>query len=115
VVGSGSQAAALPGKILFDVQPKQVKAGDKYTVSIFLLNEGTAPIEIGSLTVTTTVNGLNSGGAVQSQVKAVAPHDKATLLFLPNNLWKEETVSWSMDVVVRTVRGESYRNQVTWR
>jgi eukaryotic-like serine/threonine-protein kinase len=113
-VNPASQPAALPGKVLFDVEPKQVKTGEKYTVSIFLLNEGSAPIEIRGLAVTTTINGLNSSGAVQSQVKDVAPHDKALLISVPGH-WKDETATWSMDVIVRTTRGETYRNQVTWK
>jgi len=32
-----------------------------------------------------------------------------------SDLWKEDTTSWRMEVTVRTVRGESYKNDVTWK
>jgi len=31
------------------------------------------------------------------------------------DIWREDTTSWSMEVTVSTARGESYRNQVTWK
>jgi len=37
------------------------------------------------------------------------------LLSQPDNIWREEFTSWSMEVTVHTARGETYRNQVTWR
>jgi serine/threonine-protein kinase len=110
-----SAPASLPGKIEFAVEPKQVKPGDKYTVRVFFRNEGTAPIVIQSLTVITTVNGGKSGGSVPSLLKELAPQQKA-LLFADAALWKEDTLTWSMEVVVGTARkGETYRNQVTWQ
>jgi hypothetical protein len=44
----------------------------------------------------------------------VAPRDTAQLLLLPD-FWKEDTTSWSMEVVVRTTRGETYKNEVSWK
>ncbi len=43
-VKRGSAAAELPGKIQFEAKPEGVKAGDQYSVSIYLINEGAAPI-----------------------------------------------------------------------
>jgi hypothetical protein len=80
-----------------------------------MLNEGSAPIQIKDMVVTTTVNGRKTSGPVPPQVKDVAPQQKAMLLSLSGNVWKEDTSSWSMEVTVRTLRGESYKNQVTWR
>jgi tetratricopeptide (TPR) repeat protein len=113
-VKKGTQAAELPGKINFDIEPEQVKPGDKYTVKINFVNEGSAPIQIKDLVVTTTVNGRKVSGPVPSLVKDVAPQQKAVLLSLPD-FWKEDTTSWAMEITVRTVRGETYKNQVSWR
>jgi tetratricopeptide (TPR) repeat protein len=114
VVKKGTQAADLPGKIDFEIDPEQVKPGEKYTVKVYLRNEGGAPIDVASLLVTTTVNGRKVSGPVPSLVKEVAPRQKGMLLLLPD-FWKEDTSSWAMEVTVRTARGETYKNQVAWR
>jgi tRNA A-37 threonylcarbamoyl transferase component Bud32/tetratricopeptide (TPR) repeat protein len=114
-VKRGSQAAELPGKITFDVEPAQIRAGDRYTVKINLLNEGSAPIQIKEMIITSTVNGKKQTGAVPSLVKDVAPQQRAMLLSLGPDVWKEDVTSWAMEVAVRTVRGETYRNAVSWK
>jgi tetratricopeptide (TPR) repeat protein len=114
VAHKASQAATLPGKIIFEVKPEAVRPGDRYTVTAYLLNEGNAPIQLRDLNVTTTVNGRKAGGAIPLQVVEVAPSQRATLLS-QSDLWKEEFASWTMEVTVRTALGETYRNQVTWK
>jgi tetratricopeptide (TPR) repeat protein len=113
-VKRGTQAAELPGKINFDIDPDAVKAGDRYTVKVYLLNEGNAPIQIRDMIVTTKINGKGVSGAVPPQTHNVAPQQRA-LLMNTTELWKEETASWSMEVAVRTARGERYTNQVEWK
>ncbi|HVR71106.1 MAG TPA: hypothetical protein VMT87_09715, partial [Vicinamibacteria bacterium] len=113
-VKQATQAADLPGRILFDVSPETVKAGDRYTVKIYFLNEGQAPIQIREMIVGTRINNRGAQGPVPPLTKDVAPQQRALLRELPD-LWKEDTSSWSMEVVVRTARGETYRNQVAWK
>ncbi len=114
-VKKGTQAAELPGKINFDFSPEQVKPGERFTVNISLLNEGMAPIQIHSVVVTTTVNGRRAGGVpVPPLAKDVAPRQRAVVLSL-SDIWKEDTASWSMEVTVRTARGETYKNSVRWQ
>jgi len=114
VAKKGSQAAELPGKILFDIDPGTVKPGDNYTVKVYLLNEGNAPIQVRDMLVTPRINGRGVTAPVPPQAKEVAPRDKA-LLMSSRDIWKEDTTSWSMEVTVSTGRGESYKNQVTWK
>ena len=64
--------------------------------------------------VTTKINGKNVSGPVPPQTRDVAPQQRA-LLMSTTELWKEETASWSMEVAVRTARGERYTNQVVWK
>jgi len=113
-VKKGSQAADLPGKILFDVEPEVVKPGVSYSVKVYLFNEGRAPIEIREMFVTTRINGRGAGGPVPPVAKDVAPQQRALLREFPD-LWKEDTTSWSMEVTVRTARGETYKNMVSWK
>ena len=114
-VKSATQKAALPGELDFEVSPKQVKSGDKYTVTIKMRNGGSAPIQIKDMIVTTIRNGRKSQGAVPPQTRDVAPHQTATLLTLPGNFWEADTTDWSMQIFVRTSRGETYQNKVDWK
>jgi eukaryotic-like serine/threonine-protein kinase len=112
----GTQAAQLPGKIVFEVRPDPVRPGERYSVTVFFNNEGGASIPLKDMFVTTTVNGKKAGGGqVPLSVAEVAPRQKAVLLSQPDNIWREEFTSWSMEVIVHTARGETYRNQATWR
>jgi hypothetical protein len=110
----GSQAAELPGKILFDIDPERVKPGENYTVKVYLLNEGSAPIQVRDMLVTPRINGRGVTAPVPAQTKDVAPQQRG-LLMSTRDIWKEDTTAWSMEVTVRTVRGETYKNQVTWK
>lgn len=114
VVKTATQAAQLPGKIVFDVDPEQVKAGEAYKVRIYLVNEGNAPIEVQSMVIATSINGKSVRGPVPPLSKEVAPRQRALLRELPDT-WKEATTAWSMEVTVRTPRSETYTNQVTWQ
>jgi tetratricopeptide (TPR) repeat protein len=110
----GSQAAELPGKILFDIDPEGVKPGENYTVKVYLLNEGNAPIQVREMLVTPKINGKGVTAPVNAQTKDVAPQQRA-LLLNTRDIWRQDTTAWSMEVTVRTVRGETYKNQVTWK
>jgi tetratricopeptide (TPR) repeat protein len=113
-VKRGSQAAELPGKIQFESKPEVVKAGDNFSVAIYMLNEGAQPIQIGSLSLTTVRNGLRSGGTIQPQTKVVAPRQRALLYSTPQDTWKEDTNSWTMEASVSTPQG-TYKNSVSWK
>jgi tetratricopeptide (TPR) repeat protein len=113
-VRRGSQGADMPGKILFEVSPAAVKPGERYTLRIALLNEGSAPIQIARLTLTTVINGRKSSGPVTPSAKEIAPQQKAVLHSV-SDLWSDETTAWSMEVTVDTARGERYTNQLSWK
>jgi serine/threonine protein kinase len=114
VAKKGSQAAELPGKILFEIDPEDVKPRANYTVKVYLMNEGNAPIQVREMFVNTRINGRGAGAPVQPQTKDVAPQQQG-LLMSTRDIWKDDTTSWSMEVTVRTGRGETYKNQVTWK
>jgi tRNA A-37 threonylcarbamoyl transferase component Bud32/tetratricopeptide (TPR) repeat protein len=114
VAKKGSQAAELPGKIVFDIDPEAVKPGEYYTVKIYLLNEGNAPIQVREMLVTPKINGKGVTAPVAAQTKDVAPQQRA-LLLNTRDIWRQDISAWSMEVTVRTVRGETYKNQVTWK
>jgi tRNA A-37 threonylcarbamoyl transferase component Bud32/tetratricopeptide (TPR) repeat protein len=114
-VKKGTVAADLPGRILFDVTPDAPKPGEKYSVKVYMQNEGRAPIQVRDMIIKTSINGRGASSPVPTVTKDVAPQQKALLLDLSGNVWKEDTTSWTMDVTVHTMAGESYANQVAWK
>ena len=114
-VKKGSQAAELPGKLSFEVSPDPVRSGEKYAVNVQLQNEGDAPIQIRGLQLITTINGRKGQGQLPPLTSSVAPRQKALLYRVENEIWKEDTSSWSMEAIVTTARGETYRNSVSWK
>jgi hypothetical protein len=108
-----TQAAALPGRIEFRTEPEAVRPGDRYKLEVKFANTGAAPIEIAGMVVTTAVNGRNAGGPVTPSVSTVAPGQSAPVLSLSDTL-REDLKSWSLEVQLRTTRGETYRNRLVW-
>jgi hypothetical protein len=104
----------LDGSADVDIYSLSAKAGERFTIRVSLLNEGNAPIQVKEMIVASTLNGRRQSGAVPPLVKEVAPQQKAMLREV-SDLWKEDTTSWRMEVTVRTARGETYKNDVTWK
>ena len=107
-------AAALPGRLLFEVDPRSISGSVPYKVRIYLLNEGNAPIQVKDMVVSTTVNGRTARAPVPPLAREVAPGQQALLREVAGQ-WKIDTATWSMEVLVRTQRGEAYQNRVTWQ
>jgi tetratricopeptide (TPR) repeat protein len=115
-VKKATTAAALPGRIVFETQPAAPRPGDRYRISVFLKNEGQQPIPLAQALVTTTVDGRRASGAVPLSVATVAPGDRALVFQTPGSeTWKDGTSSWTMEIVLKTSRGETYSSTLAWR
>jgi hypothetical protein len=101
------------GRVYFEVGPSQVKPGDRYTVNVYLINDGSKAIGIKQVFVATSVNGRLSSSPMASQSNQVAPK-KRVLLGSFSDVWRDSTTAWAMDVTVTTDRGDVYKNQITW-
>ncbi|HEY3120159.1 MAG TPA: protein kinase [Vicinamibacteria bacterium] len=104
---------AHPAALQFEVTPPEVKPGDSYTVKVFLLNNGDAPIKIKGVTANARVNGGRatpvSGSALASQV---GPHEKGLVFEVPGQ-WPEGVNTWRLDVVIDSDRGDEYKSLLT--
>jgi tetratricopeptide (TPR) repeat protein len=115
-VKRGTAAAELPGKLVFEATPPSPKAGERFRVSAFLSNEGTQPIQLATMAVTATIDGKRQSNAVAPLVTTVAPAQRALVFQTPGEmLWREGTLSWTMEIVLRTTKGETYRNTLSWK
>ena len=109
-----TQAATLPGRIEFKAEPDSVRAGERYSVSVYLSNPGRAPIEVRDVLVTTTVNDRKASGPVPHQTRVVAPGQRGLLLAVSDH-WMDGVAEWSLEVSVRTTAGEVYRAELAWK
>jgi len=115
-VKKGTQAAELPGKIVFEAIPASPKPGERFKISVFLSNEGSQAIQLATMTVATVLDGKRQSGPVPLSVTTVAPGQRATVFQTPGEqVWKEGTQSWTMEIVLHTTKGETYRNVLSWK
>ena len=115
-VKKGTQAAELPGKIVYEASPTAPKPGERFKVSVFLSNEGQQAIQLATMTVSTVLDGKRQSGSVPLSVTTVAPGQRAPVYQTPGDqVWKEGTQSWTMEIVLRTTKGETYRNTLSWK
>jgi IPT/TIG domain len=108
------RAPEIVGRVHFEVAPGQVKAGERYTVNVFLINDGSKAIGIKQVFVATSVNGRLSSAPMAFQSDQVAPR-KRVLLGSLSDVWRDTTTSWAMDVTVTSDRGDVYKNQIVWK
>mgnify|MGYP001075558614 CR=1 FL=1 len=114
-VKKGTAAAELPGRIVFEASPPAPKAGERFRVNVVLANEGQQAISLASMTVATILDGKRQSGPVPLSVTTVAPGQRAPVFQSPEQVWKEGTESWTMEIVLRTTKGETYRNTLAWK
>jgi hypothetical protein len=103
------------GRIEFEMSPASgIRPGDNYSLKFYLVNDGKKAIRVGAINVTTTVNGTGSGAPVASKVRDVEPQQRA-LLGEVSGSWMDGTTAWSTEVLVTANKGDSLRNQISWR
>ena len=73
------------------------------------------PIQLDTLVVTTTIDGRKQQGRVAPSASVVAPHQRALVFQVGTEVWKQNTRSWEMEIVVFTSQRETYRNTLTWK
>jgi hypothetical protein len=56
-----------------------------------------------------------SGPPLTPSTTTVAPGQRAPVYQMPEQVWKEGTSSWTMEVALRTAKGETYKNALSWK
>jgi hypothetical protein len=117
---SGFEGAAVQkapdflGRIEFEMSPASgLKAGDPWTLKLYVVNDGKKAIKITDLNATATVNGAPGGGAASARAREIAPQARVQVGEMAG-AWKDGTTAWSAEVVV-TAKGDSLKNTLTWR
>ena len=108
------KSADFSGRLEFAMSPPSVKPGDSYRLTVALVNDGKKSIKISGMTYSFTVNGNKTGNPVMPRVKEVAPAQRVVLEELPGVLPPDAT-SWVAEVLVTANKGDSLKNQLTWK
>jgi hypothetical protein len=107
------KAPDFQGRIEFAMSPARIRSGEPYSLRTFVVNEGKKPIKISGLTVTTSVNGNKAGGPANPLARDIEPQQRA-LVDERTGTWPDGVTAWSTEVTV-TAKGDSLRNQLTWK
>jgi hypothetical protein len=110
---SVQKAPDFQGRIEFAMSPARVRAGEPYSLRTFVVNEGKKAIRISGLSVVTTVNGAPSGGPANPLAREIEPQQRA-LVDERTGTWPDGVNAWATEVTV-TAKGDSLRNQLTWK
>jgi hypothetical protein len=108
------RAPEIPGRVDFEVTPASVKAGDSYSVRVFLTNDGGKPIAVDALKVAMVTDGRRSALDVPPRSRNVAPRERALLYELPG-VWKDGIATWALEVAVVSKRQDRYTNTLNWK
>jgi hypothetical protein len=107
------KSADFSGRLEFAMNPANIKPGEPYRLTVALVNDGKKAIKISGMTYTITVNGQKTGNPVMPKVKEVGPAQRVVLEELPGVF--PEASSWVAEVLVTANKGDSLKNQLTWK
>jgi len=107
------KSADFSGRLEFAMNPPNIKPGEPYRLTVALVNDGKKAIKISGMTYTITVNGQKTGNPVMPKVKEVGPAQRVVLEELPGVF--PDATSWVAEVLVTANKGDSLKNQLTWK
>jgi hypothetical protein len=99
------------GKMEFEVSPETVRAGDSYTISIFLRNDGDKSVKIQSLTADAFVNGVRSKATARLRNRNVKS-GRRVLVGEVAGVWEASSERWVLAVTATSDKGETYRSRL---
>jgi hypothetical protein len=103
----------LAAQIRCTTTPTSVELGMRHSVRCSILNIGAKAFRIESVAVTETLDGAKSTGAGAAPRADIAPQSDAVILER-GGAWSA-TAQWSLEVVAKTTKGESFRASYSWR
>jgi hypothetical protein len=93
--------------------PTSLEAGARVTVRCSILNIGTKAFKIDNVAVNETVDGAKSSWAGTAPRQDIAPQRDAVILERAG-AWSAKS-QWSMEIVAKTSKDESFRAVYSWR
>jgi hypothetical protein len=93
--------------------PTSVDPGTSYSVRCSILNIGTKPFKIESIATNEVTDGARNPGAGVTPRQEIAPQSDAVIVERVGT-WSARS-QWSLEIVVKTTRDESFRAVYNWR
>lgn len=100
------------GSVFIEASPAAVRPGDAYTLRIFLRNDGKKEAKLQTVRVTTSKNGRRTPTDVPLRTKELAPQARMQIHEIAGT-WEEGVTAWSLEVLVTTAKGDTWKNSVS--
>ena len=111
--GSGVVQTDFSAQIRCTSTPTSLEAGMPYTVRCSILNIGKKAFKIDGVTVNETIDGAKSAGAGVAPRGDIAPQADGVILEKAGT-WSAKS-QWSLELVAKTSKEESFRAVFNWR
>ncbi len=106
-------SAEFEGTLDFEFSPATPRAGEPFSVKIFLNNTGKKDADIKIFTLSPIVNGSRSTQNPKPLVDEVKKGSRA-LVYEYSGTWKDEK-SWELEAIVTTTKQDVCRNRLSWK
>ena len=111
--GGGVVKTDFSAKILCTTTPTAVDPGASFSIRCSILNIGTKPFKIEAITVNEVLDGAKNAGAGVTPRQDIAPQSDAVILERVGT-WSAKA-SWSLEIIAKTTKDESFRAVYNWR
>jgi serine/threonine protein kinase len=104
----------LVGRLEFEVEPGEPKAGDPFGVRLYLVNEGRKAVRLRNVSFNLTVDERRTSLPGLLREREVAPQERA-LVAETRSVWPLAVTSWSLEAVASSDRDETCTSRLTWQ
>ena len=111
--GGGAVQRESSAQIRCTTTPASVEPGKAYSVSCSILNIGSKSFKLESVTVNESADGARSAGAGLAPRQDIAPQSSVVIL-QRSGTWGAKS-QWSLDILAKTNKEESFRAIYSWR
>ena len=111
--GGGVVKTDFSAQIRCTTTPTSVEPGMQYAIRCSILNVGTKPFKLDNVTVNETADGAKTAGSGTTPRGDLAPQSDSVILE-KSGTWSARS-NWSLEVLTKTSKEESFRAVYTWR
>ena len=111
--GGGVVKTDFSAKILCTTTPTSVEPGTSFSIRCSILNIGAKPFKIEAITANEVADGAKNAGAGVTPRAEIGPQADAVIVERVG-AWSAKA-SWSLEIVAKTTKDESFRAVYNWR
>jgi hypothetical protein len=111
--GGGVVKTDFSAQIRCTTTPTAVEPGAPFTIRCSILNIGTKPFKLESISINELTDGAKNAGAGVTPRQDIAPQSDAVIVERVGT-WSARA-GWSLEVVAKTNKDESFRAVYNWR